>query len=151
MAVFQANAGGAWDNAKKTIEDGLYGGKGSEAHKASVVGDTVGDPLKDTAGPALNPLIKVINLVSVIAASMMVVEVGGKFVDRDKSPAIIAAIVIGILVIAVSLYFSKRQTSFGRDTEEAAPETVPSAAGPAAAPAGSKSPKNPKNPRKEKP
>jgi len=144
MAVFQANAGGAWDNAKKTIEDGLYGGKGSEAHKASVVGDTVGDPLKDTAGPALNPLIKVINLVSVIAASMMVVKVGDDWVDRDKSPAIIAAIVIGILVIAVSLYFSKRQTSFGRDTEEAAPETVSSAAGPAAAPAGSKSPKNPK-------
>ena len=74
LAVFMANAGGAWDNAKKYIEDGNYGGKGSDAHKAGVVGDTVGDPLKDTAGPALNPLLKVINLISVIIAPIIVVS-----------------------------------------------------------------------------
>jgi K(+)-stimulated pyrophosphate-energized sodium pump len=72
LAVFMANAGGAWDNAKKYIEDGKMGGKGTDNHKASVVGDTVGDPLKDTAGPALNPMIKVMNLVALIMAPIIV-------------------------------------------------------------------------------
>ncbi len=72
MAVFLANSGGAWDNAKKIVEDGAYGGKGSEAHAATVIGDTVGDPFKDTAGPAINPLIKVMNLVSVLIAPAVV-------------------------------------------------------------------------------
>jgi K(+)-stimulated pyrophosphate-energized sodium pump len=70
MALMMANGGGAWDNAKKLIEDGAYGGKGSEAHKAAVVGDTVGDPFKDTSGPALNALIKVVNMISILFASL---------------------------------------------------------------------------------
>ena len=72
MAVFLANSGGAWDNAKKLVEDGHHGGKGSEAHAATVIGDTVGDPFKDTAGPAINPLLKVMNLVSLLIAAAVV-------------------------------------------------------------------------------
>ncbi|MCJ7832061.1 MAG: sodium/proton-translocating pyrophosphatase, partial [Actinobacteria bacterium] len=72
MAVMLSNAGGAWDNGKKYVEEGHYGGKGSESHKAAIIGDTVGDPFKDTAGPALNPMIKVINLVSVLIVPLIV-------------------------------------------------------------------------------
>ena len=70
MAVFMANAGGAWDNAKKYIEGGAHGGKGSEAHKAAVVGDTVGDPFKDTSGPSINILIKLLSMVSIVFAAL---------------------------------------------------------------------------------
>src|SRR3990172_9593021 len=120
LAVFMSNAGGAWDNGKKTIEDGIYGGKGSEAHKAAVVGDTVGDPLKDTAGPALNPLIKVINLISIISASLMVVPaVGGGFKDRGLTPVTVTLAVIGIIVIIASFLFSRKAESFGREDVEA--------------------------------
>jgi len=93
LAVFMAISGGAMDNAKKYIEDGNLGGKGSEAHKASVVGDTVGDPLKDTAGPALNPMIKVVNLISLIAAPV-IVQAEGKTI-----PIIVAVVVLGALVV----------------------------------------------------
>ncbi|MCA9396933.1 MAG: sodium/proton-translocating pyrophosphatase, partial [Candidatus Omnitrophica bacterium] len=71
LAIFMANAGGAWDNAKKYVETGELGGKGSDAHKATVVGDTVGDPLKDTAGPSVNILIKLMSMVSVVFASFI--------------------------------------------------------------------------------
>ena len=72
LAVFMANSGGAWDNAKKYIEEGNLGGKGSEAHKATVVGDTVGDPFKDTSGPSLNILIKLMSMVSIVMAGLTV-------------------------------------------------------------------------------
>jgi K(+)-stimulated pyrophosphate-energized sodium pump len=100
MAVFMANTGGAWDNAKKKIEDGYLGGKGSDAHKAGVICDTVGDPLKDTAGPALNPMIKVMNLVSILVAPSTVVMQG-------RSGGWIMAIV-ALLILGGAILFSKR-------------------------------------------
>ena len=88
MAVFLANSGGAWDNAKKIVEDGAHGGKGSLAHEATIIGDTVGDPFKDTAGPAINPLLKVMNLVSVLIAPAIVsLSVGAERLARRSATA----------------------------------------------------------------
>ncbi|MGY0060329.1 sodium-translocating pyrophosphatase [Streptomyces sp. LZ34] len=106
MAVFLANSGGAWDNAKKLVEDGHHGGKGSEAHAATVIGDTVGDPFKDTAGPAINPLLKVMNLVALLIAPAVV-----KFSYGDNaSPGLRAGIAtLALLIIIAAVYVSKRR------------------------------------------
>ncbi|MGC1391540.1 MAG: sodium-translocating pyrophosphatase [Bacteroidales bacterium] len=114
LAVFMADAGGAWDNAKKTIEDGLYGGKGSDAHHAAVVGDTVGDPLKDTAGPALNPMIKVINLVSLLAAPVIIAY-------QKPGHASVGMFITGVICLAIiigAITFSKRG-GFNKEVFEA--------------------------------
>jgi K(+)-stimulated pyrophosphate-energized sodium pump len=121
MAVFLANSGGAWDNAKKMVEDGNYGGKGSEAHSATVIGDTVGDPFKDTAGPAINPLIKVMNLVSVLIAPA-VIEFS---IGTDANKGVRAAVaIIAFLIIAAAVTVSRRrQVSMGG--ESAQPQKQP--------------------------
>jgi K(+)-stimulated pyrophosphate-energized sodium pump len=106
MAIFLANSGGAWDNAKKLVEDGNHGGKGSPAHEATIIGDTVGDPFKDTAGPAINPLIKVMNLVSVlIAPAIVTFSVGA---DASAVVRIIIALV-AVIVIVTAIMMSKRR------------------------------------------
>jgi K(+)-stimulated pyrophosphate-energized sodium pump len=102
MANYLSNAGGAWDNAKKFIEDGNEGGKGSEAHKAAVIGDTVGDPFKDTAGPALNPLIKVMNLVSLLTLPAIIA--------MQDNPLRYAIAGVALLVLLGAIAFSKRDT-----------------------------------------
>ena len=106
MAVFLSNSGGAWDNAKKLVEDGVHGGKGSQAHAATVIGDTVGDPFKDTAGPAINPLLKVMNLVSVLIAPVII----SLTLSAEPNTALRMTIAgVAVLIILVSILVSKRK------------------------------------------
>jgi K(+)-stimulated pyrophosphate-energized sodium pump len=113
MAILLANSGGAWDNAKKMVEDGAFGGKGSPAHEATIIGDTVGDPFKDTAGPSINPLIKVMNLVSLLIAPAIVyfsLGAGDNPAVRYTIAAVAAIIIIGAVWVS-----KRRATSVGGD------------------------------------
>jgi K(+)-stimulated pyrophosphate-energized sodium pump len=149
LAVFMSNAGGAWDNAKKSIEDeprdlAANTGKGSERHKAGVVGDTVGDPLKDTAGPALNPMIKVVNLVSVIAAPIIV-----KYSTGVNWGVIVVAVAL-LALVAWAVMKSKKEVLL---TGASMPEMAPAPVKPSAPPQGKNTPpanRNNQNPPRKK-
>jgi K(+)-stimulated pyrophosphate-energized sodium pump len=125
MAVFLANSGGAWDNAKKLVEDGSHGGKGSPAHAATVIGDTVGDPFKDTAGPAINPLLKVMNLVSLLIVSAIVkLSIG----ENANTPLRLVIAFAAFAGIVAAVYISKRRPvhiDSGDDSGTPAPPPPP--------------------------
>ena len=115
MAVFLANAGGSWDNAKKIVEDGAHGGKGSAAHEATIIGDTVGDPFKDTAGPAINPLLKVMNLVSLLIAPAIVqLTIGDGANPWLRYGIAAAALLIAVSAVAIS---KRRDIAIGNDVD----------------------------------
>ena len=113
MANFLSNAGGAWDNAKKYIEEGHHGGKGSDSHKAAVIGDTVGDPFKDTAGPALNPLIKVMNLVSLLTLPAIIGL-------RNNTGVRLTIALVALVILGVAILYSKRGAAIKASSEPAA-------------------------------
>ena len=113
MAVFLANSGGAWDNAKKLVEDGAFGGKGSDAHAATVIGDTVGDPFKDTAGPAINPLLKVMNLVSLLIAPAVVSWSIGT--DANTPLRVTIAVVAAAIIVGAVVWSKRKPISMGED------------------------------------
>ncbi len=121
MAIFLANSGGAWDNAKKMVEDGIHGGKGSDAHAATVIGDTVGDPFKDTAGPAINPLIKVMNLVAVLVAPAVVKLTLG---EHASGPLRLLLGIVCFAIIATAVIVAKRRRVSMGDPAPAAEATA---------------------------
>jgi K(+)-stimulated pyrophosphate-energized sodium pump len=117
MAVFLSNSGGAWDNAKKLVEDGHHGGKGSAAHEATIIGDTVGDPFKDTAGPAINPLLKVMNLVSLLIATSVV--------KYSSNTGLRTGVALGaVIIIVAAIVYSKRRSHGGMGDDEEAPASI---------------------------
>ncbi|MEP6696637.1 MAG: sodium-translocating pyrophosphatase [Pseudonocardiales bacterium] len=113
MAVFLANSGGAWDNAKKLVEDGNFGGKGSDAHEATIIGDTVGDPFKDTAGPALNPLLKVMNLVALLVSPAVVQYTVGA--DSNTVLRLVIALVAAAIVVGAVVFSKRRGVAVGAE------------------------------------
>jgi K(+)-stimulated pyrophosphate-energized sodium pump len=127
MALFLANSGGAWDNAKKLIEEGRFGGKGSPAHAATVIGDTVGDPFKDTAGPSINPLMKVMNLVSLLIAPAIVLWSTGS--DRNTPLRLTIAVVAALIIVAAVTFSKRRPIAVSSGEGEGAEEGAPAGSG----------------------